>query len=149
LKYRIVTLGKDFEGKITNFAEARNSFLAQNEWVLFIDDDEEPSRMLLDYLDQLEPRYPYYWIRRLNLLNGKYRALWNPEYSARLVSSKVRYFGEIHERVVPKEPHGTIDFPIVHNHVGRSTYQNYWYQNLPTYRVWLGLKKMMEVIRDR
>jgi len=117
--------------------------------VFFIDNDEEASGMLLNYLDKLEPKYPYYWIRRLNLWNGRYRALWNPEYSARLVSNKVKYVGDIHERIVPKDPHGIIDFPIIHNHIGPSSYRNYWYQNLPVYRVWLGVKKMMEVVRDR
>lgn len=149
MKYRIVSLGKDFPGKITSFAEARNHFLSRYEWVLFLDDDEEASNMLLRHLDGLEPRHPYYWIRRLNLADGKYRALWNPEYSARLVSNKVKYVGEVHERIVPKDPHGIIDFPIIHNHLGPSIYQNYWYQNLPVYRVWLGVKKMMEVVRDR
>jgi hypothetical protein len=105
--------------------------------------------MLLDYLDRLQPRYPYYWIRRLNLWNGKYRAAWNPEYVARLVSNQVRFVGRVHETVVPKHPHGVIDFPLIHNHIGPSGYKNYWYQNLPVYRFWLGVKKAVEVMRDR
>jgi len=149
MKYRVVTLGRDYHGKITSFSEARNSFLAQHEWVLFIDDDEEASDMLLNYLDRIEPKYPYYWIRRLNLLNGRYQPLWNPEYSGRLVSNKVRYVGAVHEKVAPKDPHGVIDFPIIHNHVGPSTYRNYWYQDLPIHRIWMGVKKAIEVIRGR
>ncbi len=149
MKYKIVSLGRDYEGKITSFADARNHFLSKNEWVLFIDDDEEASRMLLDFLDQLEPKYPYYWIRRLNLADGKYRALWNPDYSPRLVSSKVRFVGDVHERVTPKDPHGIIDFPIIHNHKGGFAYKNKFYQDLPIYRIWLGIKKAIEVIRDR
>ncbi len=144
-----MSLGRDYTGKIGSFAEARNYFLSRYEWVLFIDDDEEACGMLLDYLDKLEPKYPYYWIRRLNLASGRYRALWNPEYSARLVSGKVRFVGDVHERVIPRDPHGTIDFPIIHNHTGGFGYRNYWYQDLPVYRVWLGVKKAMEVIRDR
>lgn len=119
------------------------------EWVLFVDDDEEPCDMLLNLLDDLEPKYPYYWIRRINLFNGKYRALWNPDLQPRLVSSKVRFFGRIHEKVVPKNPHGIIDFPIIHNHKGPFGYKNYWYQNLPVYRFWLAAKKVVEVMRDR
>jgi hypothetical protein len=149
MKYQIVSLGRDFKGKITSFAEARNSFFSQYEWVLFIDDDEEASDMLLNYIDRLKPQYPYYWIRRLNLQDGRYRAHWNPEYSSRLVSNKVRFVGKLHERVQPKDPHGIIDFPIIHNHTGSFGYPNRWYQDLPTYRIWLGLRKMMEVIRDR
>jgi len=142
-------LGRDYNGKITSFADARNYFVSKYDWVFFLDNDEEASDMLVNYLDELEPRYPYYWIRRLNLWNGRYHALLNPEYSARLVSNKVKYVGGIHERVVPKDPHGIIDFPIIHNHIGQSNYSNYWYQKLPVYRVWLGVKKMMEVVRDR
>lgn len=117
--------------------------------MLFLDDDEEASDMLLDYLSQLEPRFPYYWVRRLNLYNGKYRAIWNPELATRLVSNRVRYVGRVHERIVPKDPHGVIDYPIIHNHIGPTTYRNYWYQSHPLYRFWIGVRKVMEVIRDR
>lgn len=123
--------------------------MAQHEWVLFVDDDEEACDMLLDYLNQVDPKFPYYWIRRINLANGRYRALWNPEYSPRLVSNRVKFVGDVHERVVPKEPHGIIDFPIIHNHRGGFAYRNYWYQDLPMYRLWLGVKKAIEVVRDR
>ena len=105
--------------------------------------------MLLNYLETLAPRFPYYWIRRFNLYNGRYRALWNPDFAPRLVSNKVRFVGRVHERVVPKEPHGMIDFPIIHNHRGPVTYKNYWYQDNLLYRMWLGVKKALEVVRDR
>jgi hypothetical protein len=144
-----VSLGKDYPGKIDDFSAARNHFLERYEWVLFLDDDEEASDMLLDHLNKLEPRFPYYWIRRINLFNGKYRAIWNPELATRLVSNKVRYVGRVHERIIPKDPHGVIDYPIIHNHIGPSTYKNYWYQNHPIYRVSLGVRKILEVVRDR
>src|SRR6267143_955479 len=149
MQYKTISLGKDYAGKIENFAEARNYFLSKYDWVLFLDDDEEASGMLLDYLSRLEPRFPYYWIRRTNLHNGRYRSIWNPELATRLVSNKVRYVGRVHERVVPQDPHGVIDFPIIHNHLGPSTYKNYWFQDLPVYRFWLGAKKAIEVVRDR
>jgi len=117
--------------------------------VLFIDDDEEATGMLLNYLKQLNPRFPYYWIRRVNLHNGRYREAWNPDFAPRLVSDRVKFAGRVHERIVPKDPHGIIDLPIIHNHLGSFNYKNYWYQDLPGYRVWLGVKKAMEVIRDR
>lgn len=142
-------LGKDYEGKIDDFAKARNSFLLFYDWVLFVDDDEEASDMLLSYIDRLTPSFPYYWIRRINLNNGRYREGWNPDFAPRLVSSKVRFEGRVHEKVTPKDPHGIIDFPIIHNHIGRSSYRNYWYQDLPPYRVWIGVKKAIEVVRDR
>lgn len=149
MKYRIVRLGRDYSGKIENFAEARNSFLSPDHYVLFLDDDEEASDMLLEHITKVEARYPYYWIRRINLWNGRYRAIWNPEYAPRLVSYKVRFVGRVHETIVPKKPHGMIDFPIIHNHIGPSHYRNYWYQNHAFYRLWLGTKKVMEVLRDR
>ena len=150
MEYRIVNLARDYAGKINDFAAARNSFLSINEWVLFVDDDEEASNLLLSHLDRLVATFPYYAIRRINLLNGKYRESWNPDIVPRLVSGKVRFIGRVHERIVPRDPHGIIDFPIIHNHLGSSyVYKNYWYQNTPFHRVWLGAKKAMEVIRDR
>jgi hypothetical protein len=149
LRYKIVNLGRDYQGKIDDFSAARNHFLSKYEWVLFIDEDEEASDMLLDYVAKLEPRFPYYWIRRVNLHNGKYRAIWNPQLAPRLVSNKVRFVGRVHEKVVPKDPHGNIDFPIIHNHLGLFGYKNYWYQDHPMYRIWTGVKKVIEVVRDR
>jgi len=149
VKFGVVRLGTDYPGKIEDFASARNSFLSKYEWVLFIDNDEEASDMLLNYLGHLEPNYPYYWIRRINLHNGRYREAWNPDFAPRLVSNRVKFVGRVHERITPKDPHGIIDFPILHNHVGPSTYKNYWYQDHPIYRVWMAIKKGMEVIRDR
>jgi hypothetical protein len=145
----MVSLGRDFEGEINDFAAARNYFLGKYDWVLFIDDDEEASDMLLDHVSKLEPTYPYYWIRRVNLHSGRYKALWNPDLQPRLVSNKIRFVGRVHERVIPRDPHGIIDFPIIHNHVGPSTYKNYWYQDHPIYRIWMGVKKAVEVARDR
>jgi len=145
----VVRLGTDYAGKIDDFAVARNSFLSKYDWVLFIDNDEEASEMLLNYLNQLEPNFPYYWIRRINLHNGRYREAWNPDFAPRLVSNRVKFQGRVHERITPKDPHGIIDFPIMHNHVGQTTYKNYWYQDHPLYRVWLGIKKAVEVVRDR
>ena len=142
-------MGTDYSGKIEDFAAARNSFLSRSEWVLFIDNDEEASGMLLNYLDKLEPKFPYYWIRRVNLHNGKYREAWNPDFAPRLVSSRVKFIGRVHEKVVPRDPHGIIDFPIIHNHLGSFEYKNYWYQDLPIYRFWTGVKKAVEVMRNR
>lgn len=149
LQYKIINLRRDYQGKIDDFAVARNQFLSRHEWVLFVDDDEEASDMLLDHINQLEPQFPYYWIRRINLFEGRYREAWNPDFAPRLISNKVKFAGRVHERIVPKDPHGIIDFPIIHNHKGSFSYKNYRYQDLPAYRVWLGVKKAVEVIRDR
>lgn len=149
VKFKIVKLGTDYSGKIDDFSTARNSFLSSNEWVLFVDNDEEPTQMLLNYLNQLEPRFPYYWIRRVNLHDGRYREAWNPDFAPRLASNKVKFVGRIHEKVVPRDPHGIIDFPIIHNHLGLFGYENYWYQNHPLYIVWTAVKKALQVIKDR
>jgi len=149
VRYKIVSLGTEYPGKVDDFAHARNLFLSKYEWVLFIDDDEEASHMLLNYLDGLEPSFPYYWIRRINLYAGRYREAWNPDFAPRLVSSRVKFVGRVHEKVTPKDPHGIIDFPILHNHVGPFTYKNLWYQDTPAYRIWIGFKKAIEVVRNR
>ena len=86
VQFKIVRLGTDYPGKIDDFSAARNSFLSSDKWVLFVDDDEEPTAMLLNYLGQLGPKFPYYWIRRINLHNGRYREAWNPDFAPRLVS---------------------------------------------------------------
>lgn len=149
LKYRTVQLGRDFPGRISDYAKARNSFL-NNGWVLFLDEDEEAPRILQDYLTRLTPTMPYYWIRRVNLYHGRYMPAWNPDFKAALVSSQVRFIGRVHERIIPKNPHGLVDIPIIHNHTrDNSLYRNYWYQDLPLYRVWLASKKIVEVARGR
>jgi hypothetical protein len=149
IEFKIVRLGTDYHGRIDDFSIARNSFLSSNEWVLFIDNDEEPTQMLLTYLNQLEPTFPYYWIRRINLHNGRYREAWNPDYAPRLLSNRVKFVGRVHEKVVPKDPHGIIDFPIIHNHLGEFGYENHWYQDHPLYILWTAVKKALQVIKDR
>ena len=149
VKFKTVRLGTDYPGNIDDFSSARNSFLSSREWVLFVDNDEEPTGMLLNYLDTLDPKFPYYWIRRINLHNGRYRQAWNPDFAPRLVSDRVKFVGRIHERVVPKDPHGVIDFPIIHNHLGKFGYKNYWYQDHPLYIVWTAVKKALQVVKDR
>jgi len=47
LKFRIIDLGRDYPGHITDFADARNSFvkdLRDDEYLLFVDKDEEAPR---------------------------------------------------------------------------------------------------------
>ena len=148
MNFRTVRLGTDFHGTITDFASARNSFLEKNEWVFFLDNDEEASKMLLDHIDSLKPTMPYYWIRRINLWNGRYRPLWNPELVARLVSNRVRFAGRIHEKIVPRDPHGVIDFPIIHNHRGETNYRNYSHQNNRFYLYWLVFKKTGQLWKE-
>lgn len=150
MDFETVDLGRDYPGRIDDFAKARNYFLERYDWVLFLAEDEEASKMLLDYIRRLNPHYPYYWIRRLNLMRGRYVPAWNPEYSPQLVSSKVKFYGRVHEHVKPRKPHGTIDFPIIHNQPNTdASYRNYWYQNTAWYQWYLGAKKVVEVVRGR
>src|SRR2546427_10167406 len=121
MNFRIVSLGRDYPGKITDFAEARNSFLEQlpdDEWILFLDDDVEARLMLLHKLKRFQPpeNAQYYSIRTVNLTNDEYRPWHNPFFWRRLVSNKVRYFGKLHERI-KGEPTGLIDIPVFHNHI--------------------------------
>lgn len=154
MRWRIVNLESEYDGRIDSFSDARNSFIKQlrrHEYVLFLANDEEAPFMLRKLIDRLTPTYPYYWIRRVNLLQNRWMPAWNPEYSPQLVSNKVRFFGKVHERVTPHRPHGTIDIPIIHNQPDISaSYRNKWYQNTMIYnRFWLATKKIIEVARGR
>ncbi len=152
MKYKVVCLGRDYEGRFTDFSEAKNSFienLPDNEYVLFVDSDEEAPQILLRYLDRLKPLYPYYWVRKVELHNNRYIPQFNPHFDSRLISNRVRFFGRVNERAKPKNPHGVIDIPIVHNHIGPQKWTGHSYQYLPYYRYWMGIKKMVEVVRFR
>jgi hypothetical protein len=145
LKFTIVDLGRDYSGQISDFADARNSFikdLPDGEYVLFVDSDEEAPKMLLDYIGRLKPQFPYYWIRRVELVNNRYVPVFNPNYNGKLCSSKVRFVGRVHEMIIPREPHGVIDIPIIHNHTGPASYSG----GAQT-KVKLGLLKVREVVR--
>lgn len=125
MNYQIIDIGRDYPGEITDFSAARNGFLEKlrnDEYILWKSKDEEHSRMLLDYLEILEPKFPYYAIRRINLWNGRYRESFNPDYSPHLVSNRIRYLGAVHEKVLPRHPYGKIDYPIIHNHIGGVSY---------------------------
>lgn len=153
MNFQIVHLSEYPNQPIKDFAEARNYFidkLERDEWILFIDDDEEPSQMLLDYVRDLKPDQRYYAIRIIGLEEGKYVPEWNPNFSPRLVSSRVCYVGKVHETIVPRKPYGIIDFPIIHNHVGPKRYGKLWYHQIPIVsRSWWMAKKLVEVYRGR
>jgi len=145
LKFRVIDLGRDYPGHITDFADARNSFvkdLLDDEYLLFVDSDEEAPKMLLDYIGKLKPQFPYYWVRRIELVNNKYVPVFNPNYNGRLCSNRVRFIGRVHEMIIPREPHGVIDIPIIHNHTGPASYRGGAQSGLK-----LGLLKVREVVR--
>ena len=152
--FHTVSLGRDYPGKITDFAEARNSFLENlpdNEWVLFLDDDCEAPRMLLDRLSRFQPPKDarYYSIRTVNLTNGSYNPAHNPFFWRCLVSNKARFYGRLHERV-KGSPTGLIDIPVIHNHIAGTTYQGtpFWQRNktMPLWNLWLSGKKVKDVL---
>jgi hypothetical protein len=153
VEFSTVDLGRQYPGKIDDFARARNSFLENlpdNHYVLFVDSDEEAPLMLLDHIKRLEPEHPYYWVRRIELSNDNYFAGCNPNFKPALVSSRVRFTNRIHEKIVPKNPHGIIQIPIIHNHRGTRQYDGI--SRLRAGRLghyWQGAKKMVEVARGR
>jgi hypothetical protein len=145
LKFTVVDLGRDYPGHISDFAEARNSFikdLPDGEYVLFVDSDEEAPEMLLDYIGRLKPQFPYYWIRRVELVNNRYVPVFNPNFNGKLCSNGIRFVGRVHEMITPREPHGVIDIPIIHNHSGPASYSGGAQSMLK-----LGLLKVREVVR--
>jgi len=145
LKFTVVDLGRDYPGHISDFADARNSFikdLPDGEYVLFVDRDEEAPKMLLNYIRSLKPQFPYYWVRRIELVNNKYVPVFNPNYNGKLCSNKIRFIGRVHEMIAPREPHGMIDIPIIHNHSGPTSYSGGAQSKIK-----LGLLKVREVVR--
>ena len=98
--------------------------------------------MLLDYIGRLKPQFPYYWVRRIELVNNKYVPIFNPNYNGRLCSNRVRFIGRVHEMIIPREPHGLIDIPIIYNHTGPASYRGEAQSGLK-----LGLLKVREVVR--
>lgn len=160
MNFQIVTLGRDYHGKITDFAAARNSFieqLADDEWILFVDDDSEVPNMLLNRLRTFNPPSDarYYSIRCVNLTFDRYNPAHNPFFWRCLVSNKVRYYGGIHERI-KGQPSGLIDIPLIHNHTARHSEGyaahakegKFWTRSMspPLWNMWLAGKKVKDVV---
>ena len=109
---------------------------------MFADSYEEAPKMLLDYLAKLKPQFPYYWVRRVELSNYRYVTVLNPNYNGILCSNKVRFVGGVHEMISPREPHGLVDIPVIHNHCSPTKYSG-----RAQSRVKLALLKVIEVVR--
>ena len=150
LKYETYNLGHDWPGKIHDFSKVRNLFLEHSDtgWIFWQSDDEEPSRLLLKYIEGLNPTYPYYGIRRINLRNGRYIQAENPDFSPHLVSDKVRYVGKLHEHVEPRRPCGYIDYPIIHNQANGDSYNSGWKATF-AYRPVLAFKRSLDIMKGR
>ncbi|HZY47658.1 MAG TPA: hypothetical protein VFE96_07675 [Candidatus Bathyarchaeia archaeon] len=114
---------------------------AGDENILFVDSDEEAPKMLLDYVGRLRPQFPYYWVRRVGLVNNKYVPISNPNFNGKLCSNRVRFIGRVNEIIVPREPHGVINIPIIHRHAGPAPYSSGGQSRLR-----LELLKVQEVI---
>jgi len=104
-----------------NFATQRNFIAdkASNEWVLFLDADEELSPELkhnLEYLIDNNEGIIGYDIRRWNYVLGKRMMhCWSPDYVLRLFNKRfARYEGHIHAYAVPKGKVMRIEEPILH-----------------------------------
>lgn len=124
----MIDIGKEMgQQKIDDFSVVRNRFietLNDEDYVLFIDSDEEAPRLLLEMCKKVAyTGTPYYKIRRVNLRDWRWSALGNPNFSDRLVSNKVRFHGKVHEAVRPRRPFGVIHTPILHNHTGAARYE--------------------------
>ena len=123
VNFSIIDIGKEMGSKkIEDFSKVRNSFietLNDEEYILFVDSDEEAPKLLLELCNKIiYTGIPYFRVRRVNLVDWKWYALGNPDYNDRLVSNKVRFHGRVHEAVRPRRPFGVIDAPIIHNHIG-------------------------------
>ncbi len=132
VRFTVIDIGKEMGSKkIDDFSLVRNGFidsLNDEEYILFIDSDEEAPKLLLEQCEAI--RYsgiPYFRVRRVNLRDWKWSAGGNPGRVDRLVSNKVRFHGKVHETVRPRTPFAVIDTPIIHNHVGP------WRYSMPAY----------------
>lgn len=112
---------KIFKNKMADFSSQRNfgSDRASNDWILFIDADEELSSELkhnLEYLINNNESIIGYDIRRWNYVLGKRMThCWSPDHVLRLFNKNyARYEGEIHEKAVPKGKVVRIEDPILH-----------------------------------
>ena len=95
----------------------------RGEWVLTIDDDEVPSRGLLDGLTELTAArdVTHYWLPRRWLYPTADRYLdarpWRPDYQSRLVLNDPRVLSfpaETHVPVAPIGPSRYLELPIYH-----------------------------------
>ena len=137
VKFSVIDIGKELgPKKIDDFSNVRNSFLEtlkDEEYILFVDSDEEAPNLLLDMCRKIVyTGIPYFRVRRVNLHDWKWYSLGNPDYNDRLVSNMVRFHGKVHETVRPRRPFGIIDVPIIHNHVGprRFTLPPYYFHGV-------------------
>lgn len=127
VSFSVIDIGKEMgDQKIDDFSKVRNRFiesLNDEEYILFLDSDEEAPRLLLKLCKAIVyTGVPYYRVRRVNLNGWKWAALANPDYCDRFVSNKVRYQGKVHESVRPRFPYAKIEVPIIHNHTGPIRY---------------------------
>jgi hypothetical protein len=127
VRFSVIDIGKEMGSKkIEDFSKVRNSFietLNDEEYVLFVDSDEDAPKILLEMCEKIAfTGIPYFRVRRVNLRDWRWYALGNPDYCDRLVSNKVRFYGKVHEVVRPRHPFGLIHVPIIHNHIGADKY---------------------------
>ncbi len=112
---------KIFKNKLIDFSSQRNFGIdpSSNNWVFFIDADEELSPELknkLPILIENKEGIIGFDIRRHNYMLGKQlKHCWNPDHVLRLFNKNfARYEGKVHERAVPKGKVLRIEEPILH-----------------------------------
>jgi glycosyltransferase involved in cell wall biosynthesis len=116
---RIRFIQKEWAG----FSSQRNFAIdqARNDWVFFLDGDEQCSPELSMRIDKIldSPglRPGVYKVRRQEYFLGKpiRYGIWNPSYHERLFhKAGVRYVGDVHEGIQGGLPLGHIHEPIIH-----------------------------------
>ena len=100
--------------------------------------------MLLRHIRGMLGIFPWYDIRQINLVNGRYQQVGNPFFTGVLASNRVRWrsINGVKERLYPREPHGRIDIPLIHNHEGPT---KHWEVAPP--RPLLVARKLYEILR--
>ena len=157
MNFKVVDLGRDWKGPqpIPNLSEARNTFidnLKDDEYVLFVDSDEEAPKMLLDFLSRLKPQYPCYCTNIFEVATGR---VWR---KSNLLSNKVKLIRHPHEIAVMRNPYrrlrrdevGLIDFPVIHNHpiARKSNYEQPLWYTTRAYRLLVVLFRIRDMARE-
>ncbi|MFC2138026.1 glycosyltransferase family 2 protein [Bacteroidota bacterium] len=122
-KYNVRFFQKEFKG----YASQRNfaAGLSNNDYVLFIDADEEISNELKNNINIIKEKYSFdaYKLKRLNNYCGKWikHSGWYPDEKLRLYNkNKAEWIGEdIHEELILKD-HSKIS--VIQGHLFHYTY---------------------------
>ncbi len=110
------------ERKLSNYADQKNFAASQatEDWILFLDADEELSEELIKSIRNWKsknPQFPVYEMARLAWFLGAwiYHSRWYPDWQRRLYDRrKAKFSGAIHESLKYEGPAGRLGGDLLH-----------------------------------